>query len=201
MRTTTRAVSVVVALLATAAPAAGAPERDLQIRPGVGIGKVRLGMTLGQVRRVLGPPQVLNRDVELGFGRVHREYVWGWFEWTVALRGAPDGLRVVRVATTRRKHRHRGIGVGSTVRALVRVFPRATCRATYPGGTQVLVRTAGGRQLRFEIVAPPKRGTGFRATPGPMRVSEVIVQEALPPHGVPVPVEASAPCSPGWRGR
>src|ERR671916_1125224 len=109
MRRVALAGVVATALAAGTVAADASRQRDAQIRPGVGIGKIRLGMTLGQVRRVLGPPQVLNRDVELGFGRVHREYVWGWFEWTVALRGAPDRLRVVRVATTRRTHRHRGI--------------------------------------------------------------------------------------------
>ena len=188
-------------IIATAGSAAGAPERDAQIRPGIGIGNVRLGMTLAQVRRVLGPSPLLNRRVELGFGREHREYVWNWFEWTVALRGPPSRLRVVRIATTRGNHRYRGIGVGSRMRALVRVFPRATCRGFFPGGTQVLVRTRGGRQLRFVIVAPPKRGTGFAPTPGPYRVSEVIVQEALPPLGVQVPQSASVACASNWRRR
>ena len=191
---------VVAALLAGGvATAEGAPERDGQIRPSVGIGKIRLGMTVAEVRRILGPPQLLNRRVSLGFGREHREYVWNWFEWSVAFRGAPGGLRTVRVTTTRRNHRYRGIGVGTRMRDLVRVFPRATCRGFHPGETHVLVRTAGGRQLRFRIVGPPPRGTGFAPTPGPIRVAEVIVQEALPPLGVTVPVEASGACAPDWR--
>ena len=199
MRTAAPALVVVAALLASVATAEGAPERDGQIRPSVGIGKIRLGMTVAQVRRVLGQPQLLNRRVSLGFGREHREYVWNWFEWSVAFRGAPGRLRAVRVTTTRRNHRYRGIGVGTRTRDLVRVFPRATCRDFYPGETHVLVRTAGGRQLRFRIAGPPQRGTGFAPTPGPIRVAEVIVQEALPPLGVTVPVEASGACSPDWR--
>jgi hypothetical protein len=185
MRTAALASALAAALVAAAGSAEAVHERDAQIRPSVGIGKLRLGMTVGQVRRVLGPPQLLNRKVRLGFGREHREYVWNWFEWSVAFRGAPGRLRVVRVTTTLRNHRYRGIGVGSRMRDLVRVFPTAICRGYSQTETQVLVRTRGGRQLRFKIVEPYWRRPGV-APSGPIRVADVIVQEALPPLGVQV---------------
>ena len=194
---------VVVALLAGVATAEGAPERDGQIRPSVGIGKIRLGMTVAQVRRILGPPQLLNRRVSLAFGREHREYVWNWFEWSVALRGRPGQLRVVRVTTTRRNHRYRDIGVGSRMRDLVRVFPRAVCRGYAQNETHVLVRSSGGRQLRFRVVEPTMRRG--RVPDGPLRVNEVIVQEALPPLGVQFERDPrrywNVPCSDVWRRR
>lgn len=204
MRIAALASALVVALIAEPESARGASDRDAQIRPNVGIGKVRLGMSMAQVRRVIGPPQLLNRRVGLGFGREHREYVWNWFEWSVAFRGAPGRLRVVRVTTTLRSHRYRGIGVGSRMRDLVRVFPTAICRGYSHTETHVLVRTSGGRQLRFRIVGPPWRGP----TPpsGPLRVAEVIVQETLPPLGVQFPERDprrywNVPCSGPWRRR
>ena len=45
-------LAVVLAALA-AASASAAPESNLRITPGVGIGKLRLGMTEAQVRRLL----------------------------------------------------------------------------------------------------------------------------------------------------
>jgi hypothetical protein len=199
------AAAAVAALLA-AATAEGRQERDAQIRPSVGIGQIRLGMTLAQVRRILGPPQILNRRVKVGFGREHREYVWNWFEWTVAFRGTQGRFRVVRVVTSLRRHRYRGIGVGARIRTVVRVFPRARCRVFYPGGQHVIITTAGGRELRFVThLGPSPHGE-------PVYVSEVIVQNALGPHGYAlrsrgalppfsVVVNPSLPCSPDWQRR
>ena len=194
------ASALAVAFVAAAGSADAAPERDAQIRPSVGIGKIRLGMTLAQVRRILGPPHLLNRRVKVGFGREHREYVWNWYEWSVGLRGQPGKLRVVRVTTTRRNHRYRGIGVGSRMRDLVRVFPNAVCRGYLRlNETHILVRTSGGRQLRFRVVEPTMRRG--RVPEGPLRVNEVIVQEALPPLGVQIPGQRIAGCNAVWRRR
>jgi hypothetical protein len=194
MRTVALASTLAAALVAAAASARAAADRDGQIRPSIGIGQIRLGMTLAQVRRALGPPHVLNRRIRLGFGREHREYVWNWFEWSVAFRGAPGRLRAVRITTTRRNHRYRGIGVGSRMRDLVRVFPTATCRGYSHAERHVVVRTPGGRELRFRIFEP-------QTPAGPIRVTDVIVQEALPPLGVQVRGHWNVPCTPTWRRR
>jgi len=58
-----------VAAAVAAAAAATAPSVTQLIRPGVAIGKVRLGMSFAQVRRALGRPQLVNRREERGFGR------------------------------------------------------------------------------------------------------------------------------------
>jgi hypothetical protein len=194
-----------IAIAVVAAPASAMSQRDAQIRPDVGIGRVRLGMSLAQVRRVLGPPQLLNRRVRVGFGREHREYVWNWFEWTIGFRGTPGRFRAVRVVTSLRRHRYRGIGVGSRVRAVVRVFPRARCRDYLSAGYQLFVRTSRGRELRF--VVPPTRS---RWNLEPRHIGEVIVQDPLGPHGYPLRtrssfppfteyVNFSYPCPPDWR--
>jgi hypothetical protein len=162
-------------------------------------------MSLAQVRRVLGPPQLLNRRVRLGFGEEHREYAWNWTEWTVAFRGTRGRFRAVRVVTTLRRHRYRAIGVGSRVRAVLRVFPQATCRDFAASGRQIVARTPRGRELRFVVQSGHERSNVI-----PWYVVEVIVQEPVGPHGYPLrlrlpfppfteAVNPSLPCSPDWR--
>ena len=115
----------VVALLALALAAgyaSAAPERDALIRPGVGIGQVRVGQTLAQVRRVLGRPEVMLRQRPYGFGARYTEYAWNGTDWTVAVTGRGDRARVVSVATGLRRERTRirRVGVGSTELAVRR---------------------------------------------------------------------------------
>jgi hypothetical protein len=114
--------SAVAAVLAAAAgTAAGASERDAVIRPGVGIGKVRLGMPLARVRLALGPPTAVGRRTKLGFGSEYVEYHWGWSRWRVGVLGRRGGRRVVMVATGLRRERTRsGVGVGSSERTVRR---------------------------------------------------------------------------------
>jgi hypothetical protein len=204
------ATGVAALVIAAAGSAGAAGERDARIRPSVGIGKVRLGMTLAQVRRVLGPPQLLNRRVKVGFGGEHRECVWNWFEWTVAFRGTAGRFRAVRVVTSLQRHRYRGVGVGSRVRTVARVFPRATCRVVHAGGTHITVLTAGGRELRFVVPFGPISGP--TPHPRPLHIGEVIVQDPLGPHGFPLRIHSalpphrtflnpSSPCTPGWQRR
>jgi hypothetical protein len=115
------------AALALAVSAGAAPEHDLLIRPGVGIGKVRLSMSLAQVRRAWGVPQAVTR----GPSRI--EFQYDFAAYVVTFSG-PDGReRVVSIATTLAKERTRqGMGVGSpearlrrTLRGEVRCDPLA----------------------------------------------------------------------------
>ena len=64
------AAAVGCLVLVFAATAAAATSHDLVIRPGVGIGKVRLGMSRAQVRSAWGAPQAVvrtGRSVELQY--------------------------------------------------------------------------------------------------------------------------------------
>lgn len=89
------------------------------IVPGRAIGKVRIGMTLPQVKRVLGKPGVLNKSLRSGFGRRYVEYLWNWGDWTVGLSGRGDNLRVSLIGTTLRRERTRdGVGVGTSARRM-----------------------------------------------------------------------------------
>ena len=110
-----------------AAGASAATESTQLIRPSQGIGKVRLGMSDADLRRVLGRPRVaIPRSA--GFGRRTVDYEFGYGEYGVRLFGTPGRLRVVRVTTTLRRERTpSGIGPGSSERALLRAYPALRC--------------------------------------------------------------------------
>jgi hypothetical protein len=91
------------------------------ILPGIGIGKVRLGMTFGQVRDALGRPGAVLRRERFGFGSQYVEYAWRDTAWIVAVLGRGDRARVVSVSTTLGRERTPSrVGVGSTEQALRR---------------------------------------------------------------------------------
>jgi hypothetical protein len=115
------ALAAAIALTTTAATAA--PPRGELLRPGVGVGAVRLGMTFSQVRAVLGrPSRVRDRD-PYGFGE-YVQYAWGVDgAWEVGLYGrSPASSRVVLVSTSRSARTPQGAGVGSTHASLRRVL-------------------------------------------------------------------------------
>jgi hypothetical protein len=103
--------------LLLAASAAAAPAHDMVIRPAVGIGKVRLGMSLADVRRVWGSPQAVTR------GQRTVELQYDFAAYVVTLAGRRGRERVVSIGTTLARERTReGIGVGSPEARLRRVF-------------------------------------------------------------------------------
>jgi hypothetical protein len=115
-------VAAALATVVCAVPAVAAPERDALIRPGVGIGKVRLGMTEAQVRRALGRPFAVRRR-SAGFGRVRVELQFEDGNTFVTLTRRRGVLRVVGVSTVKRSERTpQGVGVGTSERRLARVY-------------------------------------------------------------------------------
>ena len=118
----TRRLGVAALAALAVAPATAAPERTALIVPGEQIGKVRLGMSLAQVRRVLGRPTVVNRQLRTGFGR-YVEYDWGWGNWTVGFSGTGSTLRVSLLATgLKREMTRERIGVGVAERRVVSAY-------------------------------------------------------------------------------
>jgi hypothetical protein len=97
-------------------------QRDALIRPGVGIGKVRLGMTLAQVRAAWGRPYAVQiTPHQRGARTIELQYDFA--AYVVTLVGLPRRERVVAVATTLAKERLRqDVGVGSLELRLLRVF-------------------------------------------------------------------------------
>lgn len=123
-RMTTRGLALIAAAsLAPAAGAIGSPLPDHLIRPGVAAGGVRLGMSEGQVLKVLGQPDArVPRRNELG---AFIDLSWPGIS---VRRWDGAGGRVVNIAITDRGIRTRGgIGVGSPRTAVRKAFPAAHC--------------------------------------------------------------------------
>ena len=132
-------VAAAVVALGAVAGAGAAPSRDLLIRPGVGIGKMRLGMTAAQVRTAMGKPQAVLVQQE-SFGRRVVEWQYAYGAYTVRLEGRRTALRVTGVSTTFVRERTRaGFGVGTPESRIERVYAgRVRCEALtmgpLPGG-------------------------------------------------------------------
>jgi hypothetical protein len=131
------AVAIVTAAV-VAAPAGATSTRDALIRPGIGIGKLRLGMTLAQARAALTQPLLLTKQRR--FGGFQR---YKWFtefrtrdaEWIVSFYGERGRERVVRIATAvRRERTSTGVGVGTLVSELPNKLRslKPTCRKYAP---------------------------------------------------------------------
>ena len=191
------AIAAGIALLASlvTVAASAAPTRDTLVRPGRGIGRVTLGMSEGQVRGALGRHRAVARQRELGFGQRYVELQWGYGEWTVGLQGRPGRMRVVMVSTTLRAQRTpSNLGIGSRLRDILRVYPRATCSG-WPGlgsdsskETWIVVRHPTRAQTVFVVV-----GDGL-PEPRPVRVAALMVR--VPARGL---AERRSSCGPNWR--
>jgi SmpA / OmlA family len=165
------------------------------VRPGVGIGRISIGMTQAQVERILGTPTLTNRRYRLGFGRSYVEHDWDYARWTVGYEGRPGRLKVVRVGTNQRTQRTpKSIGVGSRPGAIVRAYPNAQCADRYRNyrwdfvGRYVTVRAPNGRLTSF-LVATPYYGQDRTH-----RVIEVMVTTHPRLRG-----ERDWPCAADWR--
>lgn len=146
-------VALALAAAALAAPAAASAD----IKPGVGMSSVRLGMTEAAVRAVLGPPsRVVSGRNEFGPFRELRYR--GSVTFTL------QGLRSVTAITTEGvgDRTAAGVGVGSTearVRATVRGvrcstiegFRSCTVGRTTPGGRVTDFFIRNGRVLRVVV--------------------------------------------------
>jgi hypothetical protein len=160
---------------------ASASAVEATINPGVGIGKVKLGMSVAQVKKALGKWSYVNERK----GN-HLSVGWGFAEWTIEFVSG----KVVQVATSHRTQRTIShIGTGSTWRALVRAYPNGTC-AWYggakggPAPVEYLVQSKKGTQTIFSLRYP----TQPVGTTEPVRwtVTEVSVRtrwQVLPEFG------------------
>ena len=106
-------------VVASAAAAANAPDVQERIVPGQSIGKIELGMTLAQVKRVLGPPESVIERERRAFGGDWIEYSWNFTEWRIGF-VLEDGVqRAVAIRSRVRTERTRegvGVGVAANVR-------------------------------------------------------------------------------------
>ena len=117
----------VVAVAAGLAVTSGAGATESTIYPGVGIGKVELGMTRAQVERVLGKDAVVN-DRETYGSKQYVELGWDYSAWSVAFAQTAGKLRVVQVATVLRSQKTpANVGIGTAWRRLVHAYPHGLC--------------------------------------------------------------------------
>jgi hypothetical protein len=183
-------LAVVVAAVA-AAQAGAAPQSNLRIFPGVGIGKLRLGMTEAQVRRAMGRPRfVVTRRA--GFGLRSLEYQYGLAEYTVRLFGRPGRLRAVRVGTTLvRERTPLRVGVGSSERAIRRAYPALRCepletelfgsvRVVRTSQRECTLRAASGRRTIFTTAVLEKGFDVVTPRTWARRAEVIEVSVALP---------------------
>ena len=105
----------------------GASATESTIYPGVGIGMVKLGMTLRQVKKALGSPQLVDTRAQLSGRRGYAEYGWNFSTLWVGFVNTRGRLHAVLIGTDLRAQRTTdGVGVGTTLETLRHRY-RVTC--------------------------------------------------------------------------
>jgi hypothetical protein len=166
-----------------AAPASADEE---VVRHGLAIGKVRLGMSVAEVRRLLGPPRSTTRELRGRNVYVESDWDYGW--WTVGFAKPPGGrFRAVMVGTVQRTQRtSERLGPGSTRRQVSERLPATICRSVQPAGGSRLNELGecvyGGRGRRQTVFVFNLTFTGWHWSPQ-ARVVEVQVRDPLFYHG------------------
>ncbi|MFL5936535.1 MAG: hypothetical protein ACJ744_13335 [Gaiellaceae bacterium] len=185
-----RRAAVAVALALALVPAASAVEST--IYPGVGIGKVKLGMTRTQVQRVLGGDAIVN-DRDTVDGHAFLELGWNFASWSVGFLLQNGRYRAVRVGTTERAQHTLGhVGPGTHWSQVVKAYPHGRCTFLFnpiagPEGPEYLVPHKGGTQTLFAFRFWPRQNDPTSPT---YEVMEVVVRSAY---------ESLPEFAPGWR--
>jgi hypothetical protein len=186
--------------------AGGASAVESTIIRGVGIGKVRMGMTRGQVEHLLGRDHLAGTRSSVA-GATYVELGWNFGTFSVGFVGG----RAVQVETTLKGEKTReGIGVGSSFKAAARSYPQAICTfyfvapgtgTSYGVGSDVRhVETAlvvAGDRKQLAFLVRTERPTGYGDL-GPWRVFGVIVRNSVAGS---VDFPPNTRCRPGWRER
>jgi len=126
------------------------------IYPGVGIGKVELGMSAGQVKKAMGRDFIVNNRKNIA-GVHYIEYAWDFAHWTVTFAQREGTLRAVQVATdVHDQHTAKNVGYGTLWRALLRAYPGGRCAfgdhySPFGGYLEYLVAHKGGTQTLFTL--------------------------------------------------
>lgn len=136
MRLLAAAVATSVLALAAGGAASGSTARDALVRPGVGIGELRLEMTLREALRALGQPVVFVRArVFPREGLRYIEYRTRGGGWRIGVFGVHGRERLALITSRLRRERTiEGAGVGTLVTNLpVRLRAhRPQCVKRYP---------------------------------------------------------------------
>jgi len=131
--------------------AASASATEATIYPGVGIGKVKLGMTKAQIERILGSDAIVD-DRGAVAGHSYLELGWNFDSWSVGFVLDKGRYRAVRIGTTMARQRTpKGVGPGARWLKVVKAYAHGLCswRYTPPYGLVYLVPHSGGTQMLF----------------------------------------------------
>jgi hypothetical protein len=168
-----RALVLGAALTAGAALVASAGAVESTIYPGVGIGKVKLGMSAASVETTMGGAFIVNKRESVN-GVHYVEYAWDFAHWTVMFAQHGRALSAVQVATDLNTQRTaNGIGMGTKWRVVLHAFPGGRCAWGHhyqPWGVNLeyVVPHKGGAQTMFtfgsivDTTVVPARLVGYK---------------------------------------
>jgi hypothetical protein len=201
-----RVLALVALFAATVVGSASAVESTI-IR-GVGIGKVRVGMTRGQVERLLGKDHIVNAQTSVA-DTTYVELGWDFSTFAVGFLKSGTTYRVAQVETTLQGEKTtKGIGVGSSFRAVVREYPQAICGAYFTSMGSSGDVTIGPNHRSAStalVVAQDRKQLAFLVHPAelnrysvPWVVFGVIVRNSIPGA---IDFRPSSRCQYGWQTR
>ncbi len=172
--------TAVILALVLAASAGGRGEAEALVRHGESIGELRLGMTLAQVRGLLGPERAVSKRERRGTrGYVYLELDWDYAWWTAGFMRKPGGtFRAVMIGTLNRRQRTpEGVGIGLTKTQLQQRLPGVRCRTEFAvgGAFDDCVLGRGGRQTVFVL----ERWISSRQADPTVRIAGVEVRDPL----------------------
>jgi hypothetical protein len=195
-----RSLGVCIGILVSglvATSAAGSPSAQTipgRIVPGVGVGKLRLGMSEQAAKRVLAPlgSRKFVRRVNAGRPDEYIEYEyphpnlrWDSFAaYTVGLRGRKGKRRVAVIEVHDARNRTReGIGVGSVESKLVRAYPNLRC-VDFGAMEQTRTECRVGERTRRHTVFVVRYADVISGQPTrPRRITRVMLREPGVPLG------------------
>jgi hypothetical protein len=189
-----RRARLIGVLLAAGIVASGASAMEETIYPGVGIGKLKLGMTRAQVVRALGKGYTVNES-----SQAFTELGWNFSSWTVRLK---DG-RAVEVGTSLRNQKTtKRVGPGAFWQNVVKAYPGGACTfngvdTSLDGVLEYLVAHKGGTQTLFTLHPWPVRAY-YGASPKTYFVVAVAVRthyQAMPEFAA----NYQYRCRDGWK--
>lgn len=196
-------LAAVLAIGALALPG-GAGAIEATIYPGVGIGKVKLGMTATQVKKAMGADLIVNARKNIA-GRHYVEYAWNFAHWTVTFAQHGKVLRAVQVATDVHSQKTtKGVGAGTRWRALLRAYPGGRCAfgnhySQFAWYLEYLVPHQGGTQTLFTLNAIYDR-TVVPARLVTYKIVEIRVRDLFEPyHEFGPDARPNERCAKGWQ--
>ena len=175
-------------LLAFAVLATVASAVDSTIYPGVGIGKIKLGMDAAQVKKILGRDYLVNGSQNVR-GRRYTEWGWDYSRWTVTFEQRGRKLRAVEVATVIPAQRTpKRVGPGSSWRQLVTAYPDGVCVYNHDHGgarADYLLANKSGSQTIFIARAETGLSNPYRVVEVHVRTPWVALTQFQPGRAVP----------------